>query len=280
MKYEDPSQVICPDCGKQSHLRVDELLELRARCPGCEAALDHVGLDMRAGLDDWARHMAIVEITMVLEEALGLTLGDDEVLGAKTLDDLARVVATRLPKSIDRQIKSRTLVREAVEKMDWSTSDEPAFDLPLLDAIQPGRWAHRREGNEETALICSFVAMPRRSRMLGFLGKPKHRRKATAELAHFRHFDPRWVVAIPRDQHDPASIERLLRARGAGSTCLVISEDSKLDGHRLPLRLALERVVGRGMGTLLSCTPGMLAYFEGEGPEDRALLVRRAGEKD
>jgi hypothetical protein len=30
------------------------------------------------------------------------------------------------------------------------------------------------------------------------------------------------------------------------------------------------------MGTLLSCIPGKLAYYEGEGPSDRCILERRA----
>jgi hypothetical protein len=35
-------------------------------------------------------------------------------------------------------------------------------------------------------------------------------------------------------------------------------------------------VVGRGMGTLISCVPGQLAFFEGEGPSHRCILARAA----
>jgi len=40
----------------------------------------------------------------------------------------------------------------------------------------------------------------------------------------------------------------------------------------LQLESALESVVGNGMGTILSCIPGKLAYFEGE---DESLLLAR-----
>jgi hypothetical protein len=54
-----------------------------------------------------------------------------------------------------------------------------------------------------------------------------------------------------------------------------VSEDPDIDGKRLPLDEALLLVVGAGNGTLLSCVPGLLAYYEGEGPGDRFLLARK-----
>jgi len=47
---------------------------------------------------------------------------------------------------------------------------------------------------------------------------------------------------------------------------------SKLDGQELLLESALESVVGNGIGTILSCIPGKLAYFEGE---DESLPLAR-----
>jgi len=129
---------------------------------------------------------------------------------------------------------------------------------------------------EEQALINSFVTKSKRERLAGLLANPKRRAKATSSLAHFNDLDPRWVVSLPNDQHDPIAVERALRARGAADTCYLVSEASALDGRRLPLRTALEEVIGYGMGTLLSCIPGKLAYYEGEGPSDRCILERRA----
>jgi len=51
-----------------------------------------------------------------------------------------------------------------------------------------------------------------------------------------------------------------------------MSEDSEIDGRELDLREALEHVSGRQIGTILSCVPGKLAYFESE--DERLLLAR------
>ena len=45
------------------------------------------------------------------------------------------------------------------------------------------------------------------------------------------------------------------------------------DEEDLELLAALRKVVGYGIGTVLSCIPGKLAYFEAE-LRDRFLLVR------
>jgi len=63
----------------------------------------------------------------------------------------------------------------------------------------------------------------------------------------------------------------MLRSLGAGENCWVISE-GPLDAHEVELLHALKEVVGRGFGTLLSCVPGHLAYFESE--DERYILQR------
>ena len=129
--------------------------------------------------------------------------------------------------------------------------------------------------DEEEALIRAFVVNTKRDRLAELLSNPKRRRKATASLAHFRDLDRRFVIELRPNEHDADSVGRALRQRGAGETCHVISEIPELDGKRLPLKIALNEVIGRGMGTLLSCVPGALGYFEGEEPGDRCVLWRR-----
>jgi len=130
--------------------------------------------------------------------------------------------------------------------------------------------------NDEELFLTAFINKARRERLAELLANPKRRRQATSALAHFHELDPRWLVEIPHHQQSATSIERLLRSKGAPDTCHLISESSDLDGRSLPLASALERVVGQGMGTLISCIPGKLGFFEGEGPSDRYILERRA----
>lgn len=139
------------------------------------------------------------------------------------------------------------------------------------------------QSEHELAIVKAFVVRGRQERFSSFLSSPKSRAKFTKELAHFRWFDGRFTTAVPWkvdprlklwDRHSQGieNISRLLRSKGAGQTCWVISEDSKIDGRELRLESALENVIGSGMGTILSCLPGKLGYFEGE---DESLLLTR-----
>ncbi len=94
------------------------------------------------------------------------------------------------------------------------------------------------------------------------------------QIAHFKHLDMRWAVAIPNNLQHADKILKLLKSKGSPDTCYVISEDSDIDGKEFPLSEVLKTVVGHGMGTFLSCLPGKLAYFEDE--DQRWILERKA----
>jgi hypothetical protein len=126
----------------------------------------------------------------------------------------------------------------------------------------------------EEELIRAFVLPERQPRLLALLSSARRRRTLTAGLAHFRALDPRFAHRVGLGQQSAASIEALLKSRGAPTSCYLLSENAALDEREMPLRDALEAVVGRGMGTFLSCVPGRLAYFESEEPGERYILER------
>jgi hypothetical protein len=130
--------------------------------------------------------------------------------------------------------------------------------------------------NDEATLISTFVSGAKRKHLIEILANPKRRHRATTTLAHFNDFEPSTVIHLGSDMQTPAAIEDALRSRGAGEHCHVISANRAIDGKHLPLKTALEKVVGHGMGSLLSCVAGELAYYEGEGSTDRCILARRA----
>lgn len=124
----------------------------------------------------------------------------------------------------------------------------------------------------EQALIRAFVIPKRQERYLELLSKPRRRYDATREFAHFKHLDMRFAVPIPPSQQNPSGISLMLKSKGAGNVCQVISEYGEIDGKEMPLDEALEEIVGRSMGTFLSCIEGRLAYFEDE--DERWILER------
>lgn len=101
---------------------------------------------------------------------------------------------------------------------------------------------------------------------------PKNRKKFTSQLPHFNYLNAKFVIGIPGNQQHLSSILSLLRERGAGEKCWVISEDSDLDAREMDLETALEQTIGYQTGTFLSCIPGKLAYFENE--DGRYILQR------
>jgi hypothetical protein len=126
--------------------------------------------------------------------------------------------------------------------------------------------------NHEEELVRAFILPARQERYLEFLRIPKKRLKFIAQLPHFKHLDPRFVLIIPSNQRNATAILKLLVGKGAGPDCWVISENSDLDGRQMDLELALKETIGRQMGTFLSCVAGRLAYFEDE--DGRYILAR------
>jgi hypothetical protein len=135
----------------------------------------------------------------------------------------------------------------------------------------------------EAATIKAFIVRDKQERLLSFAGSPKNRKKFTRELPHFRWFDKKYSTPVSwspdpklklweRHVQGIENIVLLLKSKGAGETCWVISADLDIDGKLLALESALESVVGSGTGAILSCIPGKLAYFEGE---DESLLLAR-----
>ena len=125
----------------------------------------------------------------------------------------------------------------------------------------------------ESAFAESFISKARRERALELLASSKNRHKFTSKFDHHGrdYFVPECIRSIePRYQHPP-NIADILRTMGAPETCHVIGGEH--DGKDMELLTALKQIVGYGTGTVLSCIPGKLAYFEGE-IRERFLLVR------
>jgi hypothetical protein len=121
-------------------------------------------------------------------------------------------------------------------------------------------------------LIAAFVKRNRRGRYREMVSDPRLRHKFTGQLCHFKDFDSRFRLPIPSDKLFVSNIARELENRHSHKVVFAISEDPALDQKELPLLHALEQVVGRGMGTVLSCVPGQLAFVETE--DERYILER------
>jgi hypothetical protein len=124
----------------------------------------------------------------------------------------------------------------------------------------------------EHSLIAAFVKRSKRDRYREILANPRLRHKFINQLAHFTDFDPKYRLSIPSNKLFVGNIALELQKRHSPNLVFAISEDPALDQKELPLVEALKQIVGRGMGTVLSCIPGRLAFVETE--DERFILER------
>jgi hypothetical protein len=132
----------------------------------------------------------------------------------------------------------------------------------------------------EDSLIKAFILPAKQERFLYLVADAKKRAKFTAELGHFRSFNPAFATPL-KWQVDPSQplcerhlqgnrrIVELLKSKGARQTCWMISNQSSKDGREVDLDKGVEEISD---GAIISCVPGRLAYFNGE---DESLLLER-----
>ncbi|HEY0763986.1 MAG TPA: hypothetical protein VGD61_16545 [Pyrinomonadaceae bacterium] len=120
----------------------------------------------------------------------------------------------------------------------------------------------------------NFIVPEKRARYLSLLESKNGRKKILEGFNHCHDLDPRFAKRIPSNQDSATSIEALLRQKGAPETCYVMSDNPDIDGREMSLTDALLKTVAKDAGTLISCIPGKLAYFEMEGFDGRYILER------
>ena len=126
----------------------------------------------------------------------------------------------------------------------------------------------------DQSFLHAFVVPAKRQRYIELLASKRGRERILSTLDHFRDLDPRFCHRVPPSQHSHGGLLQILIGLGAPSACHVMSSDSNLDDREMGLSEALAEVIGRGMGTFISCLPGKLAYFEGEERNERYICHR------
>jgi hypothetical protein len=128
--------------------------------------------------------------------------------------------------------------------------------------------------DHEQAFVAAFITHERQQRYLELLAssKSKGRKKILDRLNH--RFDLDYSLAERVPSNAP-SLERTLKAKGAGTMCHIIADTSGLDGSTLPLGEALEFALSHDFGVVLSCVPGRLAFYKSEAPGPAYILEHR-----
>jgi len=126
----------------------------------------------------------------------------------------------------------------------------------------------------ENELINRLIIRDKRERISSLLKSKKGRTKLRRDLAHNFIFDSRYSSKIPVNTQTTNLIYDSLRGHNAPDECYLISENSKLDGKFISLKEAIDLVIGLGFGSIISCIPGKLVYYEGEEMNQRYIIKR------
>lgn len=126
----------------------------------------------------------------------------------------------------------------------------------------------------EELFVRNFIISAKRDRYLSLLETAKGRRKLTGAFDHCSDLDMRYAKLIPANQQYVEAIEEMLKGSGAPDECHVMSSNPAMDNQNIALHTALSETVGQGAGTLISCIPGKLAYFEFGDVSERYILER------
>jgi hypothetical protein len=131
---------------------------------------------------------------------------------------------------------------------------------------------HVTDPDIEEEILRAFIRRERADRYVAQLKKKMRREKLRFDLDNLFDLDGRWIRRLSREEDNPRALYALLRKLGAPEGCYVMSGDSEYDGAHLELRQVLNAIHATGMGTIVSCIPDRLAYYEGE---DRRFILER-----
>lgn len=118
----------------------------------------------------------------------------------------------------------------------------------------------------EEMLVKGFFRKRLQDRVIFELSSEKKRISALNRLCHNYEevLNENYMIEIPKPNSDYNKIRNLLKSYGAQDNCYVISYNKDIDGQFLLLSSALQKVVGFGMPSIVSCLPNELLYFESE----------------
>jgi hypothetical protein len=118
--------------------------------------------------------------------------------------------------------------------------------------------------SQEETFVQTFIVPDKRERYLQMLANPSKRNKILGLLYHnLDTIDTRAASVANRD-HNVDFIDRLLRRKGAGATCYLISPERELDQQEMPLREAIDMLITQDSVAVACCIPGRLAYYKAE----------------
>lgn len=135
-----------------------------------------------------------------------------------------------------------------------------ASSTAMSDADQPD--VLQRE--HENSFVNVFVLPNKRERWSQLLGG-RRRFTILGRLAGWDDFVPTLMQQLPTGIAVETIVNAICIEVGTSDKlCWVVSDWPEIDRKLMPLREAIQKAVGLGLGTLVSVVPGVLIFYESE----------------
>jgi hypothetical protein len=123
----------------------------------------------------------------------------------------------------------------------------------------------------EIKVIKKFVEKTKQDRYIQFVSEPKNRHKFVKKLAHFDSFVWNLFKEVSGNKENMVILSFLQENNIFSKSCYAISENSELDTRILETEMAIQKIIGYGMGTILVFGNGEVIFYEGESPKNRYI---------
>lgn len=124
----------------------------------------------------------------------------------------------------------------------------------------------------EISVLQQFFIKRKRKRYIEFV-KGKRRKEFANSLAHCQDLKyEKFIELVGGNIHQ--QIINHVAFLDNNKSCYVISEDDEIDGKRIPIKKAIDKVVGIPMGTLLVFGNAEIVYYEGESSNNRWISYK------
>lgn len=127
----------------------------------------------------------------------------------------------------------------------------------------------------ETAFIKTFIIKEKQERLLALIQNKKSRKRFRLLLAHNIEVNKKYVQILKTEEINIEYLRQLLKKYGSPNTCHIMCENSNYDDKEMTLNEALNEFINRDISFIMSCIPGKLAYFQGEGFAKKIILFNQ-----
>lgn len=116
----------------------------------------------------------------------------------------------------------------------------------------------------EKEFINIFIEKEKRERIMSLIKSEKTRKKFRQLLAHNIYLVKSNSYPLNANMAMKEDIYLELKKYGAPDNCWIMCEDSYYDHKEMKLENALNSLLDTGLGFIISCIPGKIAFYQGE----------------